>query len=92
MLELHDNVFSFLEREIEKRKYESLKELEARREERRRKKRSVSPSNEKSIKKSRTSPNYAEVVTVSDTSDVEMKSDSHNSEPEEGTVNEQQIV
>ncbi|XP_030024358.2 LOW QUALITY PROTEIN: cyclin-dependent kinase 11A [Manduca sexta] len=75
------------EREMEKRKHESRTELEARREERRRrgKKRSVSPT-ETTNKKTKTeqSPNYGDsVVTVSDASDVEMKSDSH-SEPEDG--------
>ncbi|XP_059054339.1 cyclin-dependent kinase 11B [Achroia grisella] len=76
------------DREMEKRKYESRHELEARREERRRrgKKRSVSP-NDPSTKKTKTnhSPNYGDsVVTVSDASDVEMKSESLHSEPEEG--------
>lgn len=71
-----------------KRKHESRVELEARREERRRrgKKRSVSPE-DSSNKKNKTehSPNYGDsVVTVSDASDVEMKSDSGHSEPEEG--------
>lgn len=73
-----------------KRKTESRVELEARRQERRRrgKKRSVSPQ-ELSAKKNKTqhSPNYGEsVVTVSDASDVEMKSDSVHSEPEEGKL------
>ncbi|XP_039747429.1 cyclin-dependent kinase 11B [Pararge aegeria] len=76
------------EREMVKRKHESRVELEARREERRRRgrKRSVSPQ-AVSTKKNKTqhSPNYGEsVVTVSDASDVEMKSDSLHSEPEEG--------
>ncbi|XP_026758093.2 cyclin-dependent kinase 11B [Galleria mellonella] len=76
------------DREMEKRKYESRHELEARREERRRrgKKRSMSPD-DSSSKKSKTnhSPNYGDsVVTVSDASDVEMKSDSAHSEPEDG--------
>lgn len=71
-----------------KRKHESRIELEARREDRRRrgKKRSVSPE-EISTKKNKTehSPRYGDsVVTVSDASDVEMKSNSPHSEPEEG--------
>lgn len=65
---------------MEKRKNESRNELEARREERRRrgKKRSVSPNNEISNKKNKTvSPEIDDnYVTVSDASDVEMKSDS----------------
>lgn len=73
---------------MEKRKHESRTELEARREERRRrgKKRSVSPD-DVSNKKSKTnhSPAYGDsVVTVSDASDVEMKSNSPHSEPEDG--------
>lgn len=73
-----------------KRKHESRMELEARREDRRRrgKKRSVSPD-EASTKKNKTdhSPHYGDsVVTVSDASDVEMKSDSAHSEPEEGKL------
>lgn len=77
----------FLDKEREKRKHESRSELEARREQHRRrgKKRSVSPD-ETSTKKHKpdSSPNYGDsVVTVSDSSDVEMKSDSH-SEPEDG--------
>lgn len=73
---------------MEKRKHESRAELEARREERRRrgKKRSVSP-NEVSSKKNKTdhSPTCDDsVVTLSDASDVEMKSESPHSEPEEG--------
>ncbi|XP_068629318.1 cyclin-dependent kinase 11B [Battus philenor] len=74
------------EREMEKRKHESRNELEARREERRRrgKKRSVSPDEISNKKKRNQSPNYDSVVTVSDASDVEMKSDSIHSEPEEG--------
>ncbi|XP_041976856.1 cyclin-dependent kinase 11B isoform X2 [Aricia agestis] len=76
------------EREMVKRKHESRGELEARREERRRrgKKRSVSPD-EGANKKNKTnhSPSYGDsVVTVSDASDVEMKSTSPHSEPEEG--------
>ncbi|XP_037973667.2 cyclin-dependent kinase 11B [Plutella xylostella] len=78
-------------REMEKRKHESRTELQARREERRRRglKRSVTPEPEEaSNKKNKTekSPRFEEaVVTVSDASDVEMKSDdSNNSEPEEG--------
>ncbi|XP_038216021.1 cyclin-dependent kinase 11B isoform X2 [Zerene cesonia] len=75
------------EREMVKRKHESRNELEARREDRRRrgKKRSVSPD-ESRTKKNKTmhSPSYGDsVVEVSDASDVEMKSDTH-SEPEEG--------
>ncbi|CAH4032084.1 cyclin-dependent kinase 11B isoform X2 [Pieris brassicae] len=75
------------EREMVKRKHESRSELEARREDRRRrgKKRSVTPE-EGGSKKNKTShsPNYGDsVVEVSDASDVEMKTDSH-SEPEEG--------
>ncbi|XP_052737608.1 cyclin-dependent kinase 11B isoform X2 [Bicyclus anynana] len=76
------------EREMVKRKNESRVELEARREERRRRgrKRSVSPQVVSSKKnKTQHSPNYGEsVVTVSDASDIEVKSDSQNSEPEEG--------
>lgn len=76
------------EREKEKRKHEFRSELEARREERRRrgKKRSISPEDKKSFKKSKSeqSPSYGDsVVTVSDASDIEIKSDSH-SEPEDG--------
>ncbi|XP_075969515.1 cyclin dependent kinase 11B pitslre isoform X2 [Anticarsia gemmatalis] len=79
------NKMLFAERE--KRKHESRSELEARREEHRRrgKKRSVTPD-EGASKKTKTtnSPNYGDsVVTVSDSSDVEMKSDTH-SEPEDG--------
>ncbi|XP_047509828.1 cyclin-dependent kinase 11B isoform X2 [Pieris napi] len=75
------------EREMVKRKHESRSELEARREDRRRrgKKRSVTPE-EGGSKKNKTShsPNYGDsVVEVSDASDVEMKTDTH-SEPEEG--------
>ncbi|XP_060800454.1 cyclin-dependent kinase 11B isoform X2 [Amyelois transitella] len=76
------------DREMEKRKYESRQELEARRQEHRRrgKKRTVSPvdtANKKS--KSETSPTYGDsVVTVSDASDVEMKSDSAPSSAEDG--------
>lgn len=73
---------------MEKRKHESRTELEARREERRRrgKKRSVSPEDTSNKKnKSDTSPHLDEAVVVSDTSDVEMKSISPHSEPEEGT-------
>ncbi|CAB3236416.1 unnamed protein product [Arctia plantaginis] len=81
------NKVLFAEKEREKRKHESRSELEARREQHRRrgKKRTVSPD-ETTIKKHKTdnSPNYGDsVVTVSDSSDVEMKSDSH-SEPEDG--------
>lgn len=90
MLRIFINSISllFLEREMEKRKHESRTELEARREERRRRgrKRSVSPE-DSSNKKSKTnhSPTYGDsVVTVSDASDVEMKSDSAHSEPEDG--------
>ncbi|CAK1581978.1 unnamed protein product [Parnassius mnemosyne] len=74
------------EKEMEKRKHESRNELEARREERRRrgKKRSVSPDDGSNKKKRNHSPIYDAVVTVSDASDVEMKSDSLHSEPEEG--------
>lgn len=72
---------------MEKRKHESRNELEARRERRRRgKKRSVSP-NEASNKKTKTnhSPNFGDsVVTVSDASDVEMRSNSPQSEQEDG--------
>lgn len=82
-----------LDREMEKRKHESRTELQARREERRRRglKRSVTPEPEEAPnKKNKTekSPRFEEaVVTVSDASDVEMKSDdSNNSEPEEGKV------
>nr|CAB3516241.1 unnamed protein product [Spodoptera littoralis] len=75
------------DKEREKRKHESRTELEARRLEHRRrgKKRSVSPS-ETATKKTKTdSPNYGDsVVTVSDSSDVEMKTDSLHSEPEDG--------
>ncbi|XP_046964532.1 cyclin-dependent kinase 11B isoform X1 [Vanessa cardui] len=76
------------EREMVKRKHESRVELEARREERRRrgKKRSVSPE-EMTSKKNKTdhSPTCDDsVVTLSDASDVEMKSVSPHSEPEEG--------
>lgn len=78
----------FAEREMEKRKHESRTELEARREERRRrgKKRSASPEDTSNKKnKSEESSHVDEaVVTLSDTSDVEMKSESPNSEPEEG--------
>lgn len=82
--------FFFIEREMVKRKTESRGELEARREERRRrgKKRSVTPD-EVANKKNKTnhSPNYGEsVVTVSDASDVDMKSESVKSEPEEGNI------
>lgn len=81
----------FAEREMERRKYESRNELEMRREDRRRrgKKRSATPE-ELSNKKSRNqhSPNTKyeeEVVTLLSESDVEdRKSDSPNSEPEEG--------
>lgn len=81
-------IYFYLDREMEKRKHESRNELEARRMERRRrgKKRSVSPQ-EASVKKSKTShsPGYGEsVVTVSDASDVEMKSDSPHTDHEEG--------
>lgn len=71
---------------MEKRKHESRTELEARREERRRrgKKRSVSPDDVANKKKRQQSPNYDSVVTVSDASDTDMKSDSVHSEPEEG--------
>ncbi|RVE43437.1 hypothetical protein evm_011888 [Chilo suppressalis] len=76
------------EREMEKRKHESRNELEARREERRRRGRKRSASSEDiSHKKSRNtqSPNYGDsVVTVSDASDVDMKSESPHSEPEDG--------
>ncbi|KPI91432.1 Cyclin-dependent kinase 11B [Papilio xuthus] len=74
------------EKEMEKRKHESRTELEARREERRRrgKKRSVSPDDVANKKKRQQSPNYDSVVTVSDASDTDMKSDSVHSEPEEG--------
>lgn len=62
--------------------------MEARRQEHRRrgKKRSVSPD-DAATKKTKTSnsPNYGDsVVTVSDSSDVEMKSESPHSEHEEG--------
>lgn len=77
---------------MERRKYESRNELEMRREDRRRrgKKRSATPE-ETSNKKSRNqqSPNTKyeeEVVTLLSESDVEdRKSESANSEPEEGT-------
>lgn len=74
---------------MEKRKHESRNELEARREERRRrgKKRSASSEEPNSKKnKSNHSPHYGDsVVTVSDASDVDLKSDiESNSEPEEG--------
>ncbi|KAI8435072.1 hypothetical protein MSG28_003478 [Choristoneura fumiferana] len=77
------------EREMEKRKHESRNELEARREERRRrgKKRSASSEEPNSKKnKSNHSPHYGDsVVTVSDASDVDLKSDvESNSDPEEG--------
>lgn len=72
---------------MEKRKYESRNELEARREERRRrgKKRSPSP-NDSIIKKTKVthSPTFNSVVTVSDTSDAEMKSNSPHTDPEDG--------
>lgn len=73
---------------MEKRKHESRTELEQRREDRRRrgKKRSISP-NDSATKKSKAehSPNYGDsVVTVSDASDVEMKSESPHSEHEDG--------
>uniref|UniRef100_A0A2H1WGK5 cyclin-dependent kinase n=1 Tax=Spodoptera frugiperda TaxID=7108 RepID=A0A2H1WGK5_SPOFR len=81
------NKVLFADKEREKRKHESRTELEARRQEHRRrgKKRSVSPS-ETATKKTKTeSPNYGDsVVTVSDSSDVEMKTDSLHSEPEDG--------
>ncbi|XP_049867309.1 cyclin-dependent kinase 11B isoform X2 [Pectinophora gossypiella] len=83
------NRFIEAEREMEKRKNEARTELEARREDRRRrgKKRSTSPATETSNKKGKPyqSPNYGDsVVTLSDASDVEMKSESEKSEPEEG--------
>lgn len=81
----------FAEREMERRKYESRNELEMRREDRRRrgKKRSATPE-ETTNKKSRSqqSPNakYEEVVTLLSESDADdRKTDSPNSEPEEGT-------
>lgn len=80
----------FLEREMEKRKYESRNELEARREERRRRGKKRSPSPDDSMtKKSKIShsPAFNSVVTVSDTSDVELKSESPLSEPEDGKLN-----
>lgn len=62
--------------------------MEARRQELRRrgKKRSVSEDGTTKKKtKTTNSPNYGDsVVTVSDSSDVEMKSDSPHSEPEDG--------
>ncbi|VVD03577.1 unnamed protein product [Leptidea sinapis] len=72
------------EREMVKRKHESRNELEARREDRRRrgKKRSVTPE-EGTSKKNKVEHSPSFVVEVSDTSDIEMKSDSQ-SEPEEG--------
>lgn len=72
---------------MEKRKYESRNELEARREERRRrgKKRSPSPDDSMTKKiKINQSPAFNSVVTVSDTSDIELKSLSPHSEPEDG--------
>ncbi|XP_026742794.1 cyclin-dependent kinase 11B isoform X3 [Trichoplusia ni] len=82
------NKVLFADKEREKRKHESRTELEARRQEHRRrgKKRSVSPD-DAATKKTKTSnsPNYGDsVVTVSDSSDVEMKSESPHSEHEEG--------
>uniref|UniRef100_A0A2A4K6F1 cyclin-dependent kinase n=1 Tax=Heliothis virescens TaxID=7102 RepID=A0A2A4K6F1_HELVI len=82
------NKVLFADKEREKRKHESRTELEARRQEHRRrgKKRSVSPS-ETTTKKTKTteSPDYGDsVVTVSDSSDIEMKTDSPHSEPEDG--------
>ncbi|KOB77745.1 Cell division cycle 2 like-1 transcript variant A [Operophtera brumata] len=76
------------EREMEKRKYESRNELEARREERRRRGKKRSPSPDDSVtKKSKIShsPTFNSVVEVSDTSDVEFKSESLPSEPEDGS-------